>query len=65
MGNSLHQGLIIKNGRKVSKSFPCNKNLGKEDPDALAAMQNFLNTDAKYWLAAGLESGEKVLLCEV
>ena len=57
--NSLRLRLFIKSGREVSKSFPCNNNLGKEDPDALAAMQNYLNTDAKYWLATKLESGEK------
>ena len=62
VGNSLRRRLIIKNGRKVGKQFPWNNDLAKEDPDALADMPDYLNTDAKNWLAEEVEYKNKSLI---
>ena len=62
VGNSLRPRLIIKNEREVSKQFPWNNDLAKDYPDALADMANYLNTDAKYWLAVEVEYKNKSLI---
>ena len=56
-GNNLRLGLTMKNGREVSKGFSCNS-LGKNDLEALA-VQDYLNTDAKYWLASEFQCKSK------
>ena len=61
VGHSLRLRPLIKDGREVSR-LTCNNDLGKEDPDALADMQTYLNTDAKFWLASELESKNKKLI---
>ena len=62
VGNSLRRRLIIKNEREVSKQFSWNNDLAKDYPDALADMANYLNTDAKYWLAVEVEYKNKSLI---
>ena len=57
-GNNLRLRLTMKNGREVSKGFSCNS-LGKDDLEALAEIQDYLNTDAKYWLASELQCKSK------
>ena len=57
-GNNLRLRLTMKNGREVSKGFSCNS-LGKDDLEALAEIQDYLNTDAKYLLASELQCKSK------
>ena len=63
-GINLRFRLTMKNGREVSKGFSCNS-LGKDDLEALAEIQDYLNTDAKYWLASELQCKSKDMVVRV